>query len=141
MPFWFWIIMLAFCVAMEAVTVSLVAIWFIPAALIAMIVSFFPNVPMYVQWLVFVLVGLVLVLSTRPLCRRFLAKRKPRTNADSAVGQKCLVTEEVNNIKETGEVKLNGLKWSARTEENDRIIPVGTEVEVVAINGVKLIVK
>ena len=140
MSWWFWVIMLAFCVAMEAVTVSLVAIWFIPAALIAMIVSFF-NVPVYVQWLVFVLVGLVLVLATRPLCRRFLANRKPRTNADSAVGQKCLVTEEIDNRHETGEVKLNGLKWSARAVRDEDIIPVGSEVEVVEISGVKLIVK
>lgn len=140
MTWWFWIIMLAFCVAMEAVTTSLVAIWFIPAALVAMILSFF-SVPWYWQWLAFVLVGLALVLATRPLCRKFLQKRKPRTNADSAVGQKCLVTEEINNRQETGEVKLNGLKWSARAENDEAVIPVGAEVEVVEISGVKLIVK
>ena len=141
MSWWFWIIMLAFFVALEAVTTSLVAVWFIPASLVAMILAFFPAVPWYVQWLAFVLVGLALVFATRPLCRRFLQKRKPRTNADSAIGQKCLVTEEINNRQETGEVKLNGLKWSARAEAAETVIPVGTEVEVVAINGVKLIVK
>lgn len=140
MSWWFWIIMLAFCVAMEAVTVSLVAIWFIPAALVAMVLSFF-SVPWYWQWLAFVLIGLALVLATRPICRKFLSNRKPHTNADSAVGQKCLVTEEINNRQETGEVKLNGLKWSARAENDETVIPVGTEVEVVEIKGVKLIVK
>jgi len=140
MDWWFWVIMLALCVGIEAATVSLVAVWFMPAALIAMILSFF-SVPWYVQWLVFVLVGLALVLAMRPLCRRFLATRKPRTNADSAIGQKCLVTEEIDNRHETGEVKLNGLKWSARAEVDETIIPVGTEVEVVEIKGVKLIVK
>ena len=39
-----------------------------------------------------------------------------------------------------GEVKVGGLCWSARAEDG-RVIPVGTEVTVVEIRGVKLIVK
>ena len=50
------------------------------------------------------------------------------------------IIRPINNIAEQGEVKIGGLCWSARAEDG-RVIPVGTEVTVVEIRGVKLIVK
>ena len=110
-----------------------------PAALVALILAFFP-VPPIVQALVFLLVGAALIVATRPLCRRFVNGKKEKTNAEALVGKTCCVTEEINNIAEQGEVRIGGLCWSARAEDG-RVIPVGTEVTVVEIRGVKLIVK
>ena len=42
---------------------------------------------------------------------------------------------------ERGEVKINGLRWSARSLDPARVIAVGEEVEILEIKGVKLIVK
>ena len=134
-----WIAVLIAAVIIEALTADFVAIWFFPAALVSLILAFFP-VPPIVQVLVFLLIGAALVIATRPLCRRFLNGKKEKTNAEALVGKTCLVTEEINNITEQGEVKVGGLCWSARAEDG-RVIPVGTEVTVVEINGVKLIVK
>ena len=134
-----WIAVLIIAVVVEALTADFVAIWFFPAALIALVLAFFP-VPPVVQLLVFLLVGAALVIATRPLCRRFLSGKKEKTNAEALVGKLCRVTEEINNIEERGEVKVGGLCWSARAEDG-RVIPVGTEVTVVEIRGVKLIVK
>ena len=134
-----WILVLIAAVAVEALTADFVAIWFFPAALIALVLAFFP-VPPIVQVLIFLLVGAALVIATRPLCRRLFEGKKEKTNAEALVGKICRVTEEINDIEETGEVKIGGLCWSARTEDG-RVIPVGEEVTVVAISGVKLIVK
>ena len=134
-----WIVVLIAAVVVEALTADFVAIWFFPAALVGLILSFFP-VPPLVQLLVFLLVGAALLIATRPLCRRFLNGKKEKTNAEALVGQTCRVTEEINNIEEQGEVKIGGLCWSARAEDG-RVIPVGTEVSVVESRGVKLIVK
>lgn len=136
---YFWIAIMVLAAVTEAATMQLVAIWFLPAALVSTILAF-AGVPWYVQTLVFVVVGLVLVLATRPLVRKF-AGRRARTNADSLVGETGLVTEEIDNLAERGEVKLHGLRWSARTEHAGETIPVGTEVTVLEIQGVKLIVK
>ena len=53
--------------------------------------------------------------------------------------------EAVKNLQtqagaEMGEVKIGGLCWSARAEDG-RTIPVGEHVTVLAVQGVKLIVK
>lgn len=135
-----WIAVLVAAVVTEAATNDFVAIWFFPAALISMILSLF-AVPVWVQILVFVLVGLVLVLATRPLCRKLLKGKRQATNAPALIGKICIVTEEIRNIDEVGEVKVNGLCWSARSQDPNRVIAVGEQVEIVEISGVKLIVK
>ena len=135
-----WISVLVLSVILEAATSDFVAIWFLPAALISLILSFF-EVPIWVQILCFVVVGLALVVATRPLCRKFLSGRKVKTNAESLIGKTCIVTEEICNIHEVGEVKVSGLCWSARAEQEDRVIAVGEQVTIVEIRGVKLIVK
>jgi membrane protein implicated in regulation of membrane protease activity len=127
-------------VVVEAVTSDFVAIWFFPAALVSLILSLF-DVPVWLQILLFVLVGLALVIATRPLCRKFLTVKRERTNAESLIGKICIVTEEIRNIDEVGEVKVGGLCWSARAEDAQRVIAVGEHVEIVEIQGVKLIVK
>lgn len=135
-----WIGILALALLIESLTADFVAVWFFPAALISMILAFF-KVPVVVQVLVFVLVGLALVFATRPLCRKLTKGKQTKTNADALLGEVALVTEEISNVREQGEVKLNGLRWSARAEDPARVIPEGAQVEVLEIKGVKLIVK
>ncbi len=136
-----WLGVLLSAIILEAATSEFVAIWFFPAALISLILSFFDPIPWWVQLLVFVGVGLALVIATRPLCRKFLSGKEVKTNAESLVGKICIVTEEIRNIDELGEVKVGGLCWSARAEDPERVIAVGEHVEIVEIKGVKLIVK
>jgi membrane protein implicated in regulation of membrane protease activity len=134
-----WIALLILGIVVEAFTANLVLIWFLPGTVVAMILAFC-NVPLTVQLIVFVLMGLVLLFAMRPLSKR-LKKGETRTNKDALIGQTGLVTEEICNIRETGEVKLGGLRWSARSAAAGIVIPKGTQVEILDIQGVKLIVK
>ena len=134
-----WIGFLLAAVAVEALTAELVAIWFFPSAIVALVLSFF-AVPPLVQVLIFLLLGAVLLLSCRPLCLRFIKPKQTKTNADAIIGKTARVTEEIDNAKECGEVRVGGLCWSARSAEGD-ILPVGVQVTVLAVDGVKLIVK
>ena len=134
-----WIAVLVAAVVVEALTNDFVAIWFFPAAIVSMILSLFDTSP-WLQLLFFLIIGLLLVVATRPLCRKFLVSKQEKTNVDAIVGKVCIVTEEIRNIDEMGEVKLGGLRWSARSAE-DRVIPVGEQVTVKEIQGVKLIVE
>ena len=135
-----WIAVLVLAVITEAMTTDLVAIWFVPSALVALVLSLFP-IAWWIQLIVFIALGLVLVLSLRRLCHKFLQSKDNRTNTDALIGRTCIVTEEIRNIDEVGEVKLGGLHWSARAEDPDRVIAVGEQVTVLQIQGVKLIVK
>ena len=48
-----------------------------------------------------------------------------------------VVTEEINKLK-VGEVKVDGKRWSAISDEK---IEVGTTIIVESIDGVKLVVR
>ena len=134
-----WIAVLVAAVVVEALTNDFVAIWFFPASLVSMILSLF-NTSAWLQLLLFLVIGLVLVVATRPLCRKFLSVRGEKTNVDAVIGKACIVTEEICNIEERGEVRLGGLCWSARAVDG-RVIAVGELVTVQEVQGVKLIVK
>ena len=133
-----WIAILAVALIVEAFTADFVAIWFVPSALVAMVLSFF-QVPAIIQVLVFLILGVVLVIATRRVCRRFIEASQTKTNVDAIIGQEAYVTEEINNLQGLGEVKVGGLAWSARSQ-NGESIAVDTLVTIVEVQGVKLIV-
>ena len=135
-----WLALLIMGIVVETITANLVLVWFLPGTLVAMVLAFC-NVPPIVQLIVFCVMGFGLLFATRPLARRWQKGADNRTNKDAMIGQTGLVTEEICNIRETGEVKLGGLRWSARSATPGIVIPKGTQVEVLEIKGVKLIVK
>lgn len=134
----FWLALLIVFVVAEAVTTTLVSIWFAAGALVALILSGF-NVSVWIQVGAFVAVSLILLLATRPFAKKFLEPRITKTNFDRIIGEVCLVEEEINNLNETGAVKVKGTTWTARSCD-DKIIPVGTTVEIIRIEGVKVFV-
>ena len=124
----------------EAVTVGLTSIWFAVGSLGALIVSglgfgFWP------QFIVFVVLSAVSMALIRPIAKKILLPRYAPTNADRVIGATGLVTEEIDNIKGSGQVNLSGQIWSARSSQPDGVIPAGQEVKVLQIQGVKVIVE
>ena len=93
-----------------------------------------------VQVIVFLAVSIILLIATRPIVKKHINKKSLPTNADRSIGQAAVVTEEINNLLGKGAAKINGIEWTARSENGD-IIPEGTTVTVTKIDGVKLIVK
>ena len=64
-----------------------------------------------------------------------------KTNIDRLIGQTAIVKETINNKKEQGVVRINGMDWTARAEEIDEVILKGKPVEILDIQGIKLIVR
>lgn len=124
---------------LEAVTAQLVSIWFVFGAIAALIASFF-NVPFAVQVIIFVAVTVLALVITRPLVKKFINPKRVKTNADKVVGQTGIVVQDINNVEATGQVKVDGQIWTARSSDN-QIITAGNEVIIEKIDGVKLIVK
>lgn len=134
-----WIAATVLFVIVEAATVSLVSIWFIPGSIISLILSFF-DIPDWVQIVVFIVVSLATLLLCKFVFKVGKKGKAVHTNADAVIGQTAIVTEEISNIDGKGAVKIMGKEWSARSD-NDENIEIGTQVEVLSIQGVKLICK
>jgi len=136
-----WLAVVVGGVFCEAMTVSLVAIWFVPAALISLLLSLF-GVTEWIQVVVFFVLSIVMILVFRQLFKKRIRAKQAsvKTNSDRLLGQRAVVTEEIDNLMARGAVKISGQEWSARSE-NDTNIPVGSTVEILAISGVKLICK
>ncbi len=135
-----WLIAIIFFLGIELSTVTLTSIWFAAGALAAMIVAMF-NGHLIVQAIAFLIVAFGLLYATKPWAKKFIDTKKESTNADRAIGQEVRVLERINNLDQTGRVTLNGLDWTARTEDDKIIIEQGELVRVLRIEGVKLIVE
>ena len=134
-----WVGLLVLFAVIEGATAGLFTIWFALGALAALIAAAV-GMPIWGQILIFILISAAALAGLRPLARRFTAPRKVRTNADRVLGKHALVLQKIDNTAGTGQVKVDGQIWSARTE-NDESVPEGTQVEVLRIQGVKLVVR
>ena len=131
-----WLIVLAVFLVIEAITVGLTTIWFAGGALVAAIASG-AGAGILVQWILFLVISLVLLIFTRPLAVRYMNKGVPKTNVNSLIGEKAVVI----HLEQTGQVRINDIEWMARTSSDEVTIPEQTVVTIEAVQGVKLIVK
>ena len=133
-----WLVLLVVFLAAEAATVSMVSAWFAAGSLAALLVSLLSG-PFWLQAVVFFVVSAVLLLALRPLVRKHFTPKLTKTNVDSVVGTAGLVTEDVDNVNGTGQVKLGAMYWTARSTDNTPIAK-GTQIVVNRIEGVKVFV-
>lgn len=135
-----WLLLTVAFAAFEASTVGLTSIWFAVGALAALMVSFFSH-NFWLQAEVFVAVSLLTLLLLRPvIAKKFHPKETTPTNSDSLIGKKGIVTQSIDNLAGTGQVKIAGQTWTARSESGEPL-PKGTTVTAVRIEGVRLFVR
>ena len=135
-----WLCVLITSIIVEALVPGLVSIWFVPAALVAIVLDFF-NIPTSIQIIVFLAISLALIVLSKTIWKKYVSKNRIEpTNSDALIGKPAVVTKTIDNINSLGEVKINGQYWSARSE-TDENIDVGSIVTVSSIVGVKLICK
>ncbi len=135
-----WLAALVVLIVVEILTMGLTTIWFAGGALAAVIAAGI-GAPLVVQIVLFFAVSFALLYFTRPVAVKYFNKDRIRTNAESLVGKQAIVISEVNNLQGIGQVTVGGMEWSARATDNSVQLPAGSVVDIVAINGVKLIVE
>lgn len=128
---WFWLIVVVLCIVIESLTMALTTVWFAFGAFAMIFLSLAP-IPFKWQLFIFSALSLVLLIFTRPLAAKKLAKKMP-TNADSLIGKKALVTERMTELNK-GALKTGGIVWSARAESGETI-EKGAECEIVRLEG------
>lgn len=135
----FWAVIFAVCIIVEIISLGLTTIWFAGGALVAAIVALF-STSFTIQVLIFIVVSLILIFTTRPIAKKhFNADSMEKTNVESLIGKEVIVTSAIDNLHSAGQVKVNGLEWTARSADNE-LIPEGTLVKINEVQGVKLIV-
>lgn len=135
-----WLGILALCLVIEAITAGLTTVWFAGGALAAGIAAYVGG-GLFVQLLLFFVVSLALLFFTRPLAVKFMNKGLEKTNVNTMVGKKAIVTEEIHGLKGTGKVHIQDIDWLARSSREEEVIPVDTVVRVLEVKGVTLIVE
>lgn len=134
-----WLILLVGFLAVEAACpIHLVSIWFAVGALIATVVSLL-NGPVWLQIVLFLAVSGGLLALLWPMVRKYLNPDLTRTNVDSIIGSEGYITTAVDNVAATGQVKLGGMEWTARSTSGEPI-PAGALVKVDRVEGVKAFV-
>lgn len=135
-----WLAVLIVSILVEAGTMGLVSIWFAAGALVSWALAMF-GVNEWIQCLAFVLVSGLLLFFTRPLGKKYVTPKIQPTNVDAIIGREGIVCEAIRPLEGTGQVKVGGQIWSARTDEQTDCIPEGTIVTVLRVEGVKLFVQ
>lgn len=133
-----WLVLLILSLVAEGATAAVTSIWFAAGALVAMIAAML-DAQLWLQILLFMVVSILLLLSLRPLLKKYITPKKIRTNIDSVIGSQGVVVETIDNIAATGRVKLGGMEWSARSVSGETI-ESGTVITVEKIEGVKVFV-
>ena len=134
-----WLILLGVLLLIEVATMGLTTIWFAGGAFLAFLTAAAGG-PAWLQIAVFLVISLVLLIFTRPFAVKYMNTKVSKTNVDSVIGEKAIVTKAIDNLKGEGQARIQGLEWSARSADNSNIAQ-GAVVKVLAVEGVKLIVE
>lgn len=135
-----WLVILILAIFIEVFTMGLSSIWFAGGALVAVIAAAI-SLPVWLQVILFLVVSILMLVFTRPIAVKYFNKDRIRTNVESMVGRQAIVVSEIDNLQGIGQVSVGGQEWSARSEDDSKPMAVGCVVEIVAVSGVKLIVR
>lgn len=128
-----WLGVVILLTLVECMTVGLTTIWFVVSGLIVLLVSLFSD-NFVLQFGTFVILGIFLLITTRPILLKFIKTKEEKTNFDRIIGMEGVVTEEISkNV--VGEVKVDGKRWSAISHKK---ITKDSIVKILEIDGVKL---
>ncbi len=133
-----WLIAAAVCAVIEAFTMGLTTVWFAGGAVCASVAAMI-GAPALIQFAIFLLVSVLLLLFTRPIVKKKLKVGKEKTNVEALTGREALVIQIISP-ESPGQVKTDGLIWSAVSADPHSVIEKGTIVKILRVEGVKLIV-
>ena len=130
---WVWLSLSIALFVIELSTTQLVSIWFASGAALTAIVTAIVNssggsLPLLWQCVIFVVASGVMLASTRKLVKKMQSKNEDqKTNLELNLNKTAVVTEQIDNDKAKGAIKINGLVWTARSIdgsviEKDRLV-------------------
>ena len=137
-PLYIWLAVFVVAFIFEIATPSaLVSLWFAIGALASMgVCALKLSAP--IQVIVFVIISLICLFTIRPLATNMLRGERIGTGAERLIGRRYRLLKEINE-SQNGEIKINDVLWKVKSAK--KYIKEGTLVEIMAIDGAKLIVR
>lgn len=136
---WIWLVLAAIFVVGEIFTAGFFIFWFGIGAALAGILALL-GVSVLWQWVSFVIITGILVIVSRRFAERFTKQQPPGIGADRFIGKRGVVLEDINNLENTGRVRIDKDEWRADSE-TEAIITKGNKVVVTKVDGTHLVVK
>ncbi len=134
----FWLILAAALGVAEILTLT-AALGLLGAAALLSAAVAATGLPVAVQLTVFIVGSVAGLVVLRPVAKRHITQPPVRRFGVSAlVGKPAYVTLEVTG--RDGRVRIGGEEWSARAYDESLVIPSGSTVDVVEIEGATALV-
>ena len=136
---WVWMAIAALFIVGEIFTQGFFLLWFGIGAAVA---GIFAILGLGVGWQLgaFVVVSGVLFVVSRRFAEKVSKKQPPGIGADRFVGLEGIVLEEIDNVKNTGRVRVQKDEWRADSETGE-IIAEGEQIVVTRLDGTHMVVK
>ena len=116
------------------------SVWFAFGAVIPFILAAVGGIAIEIQIAVFVIVSALLIIFMRNWAKKLLFKNmNEKTNINSIIGKKIRLLEDTD-FEHLGSLKINDVTWTAVSHDG-KLIKAGQIVEVVKVDGNKLLVK
>lgn len=131
--FYVWLGVVILLAIAEVISVNLTTIWFVISGLLALGISFITDSFMF-QFGVFVVFGIILLVTTKSKLQNLILSHNSKTNFDRILDMTGIVTEKITK-KKNGAVKVDGKVWTAFA---DSTIKVDEEVKILEIDSTKL---
>ena len=130
-----WILIAIVFIILELTTNTFVLLWFGIGAVAAAVLNYL-GFDIYIQFIVFVMVSVILIISTRKFANKIAPESSKKTTAERLIGKKAKVLRQIDD--DTFVVSVSGEEWSAHTNDS---VDIGDTVKVVGINSIILIIE
>jgi membrane protein implicated in regulation of membrane protease activity len=138
-PWLMWVFIAAIFAVIEMLTFGLVMIWFAVGAGVAALLAYFGVHPGY-QWAAFAVVTILLLIFTRKIAHKITANFPKGIGAERFVSMTGVVIEDIDPESNKGRVRVGTDEWRALTHTGEKISS-GTRIEVLKVEGTRLVVK
>jgi membrane protein implicated in regulation of membrane protease activity len=133
-----WLIVAAVLGVAELLTTTLAFGIIAVAAVVAAVIGTF-HIGLPLQLVAFIVAAGAGLGFVRPIAIRHIKQPPPlRTGVAALVGRSAIVLEEVT--EHSGRIRIGGEEWSSRPYDDSLVIPVGTKVDVMQIQGATALV-
>lgn len=130
-----WLCIVIILILIEACTADLTTIWFIASGIVSLFLSIYMD-NLFLEVAIFSLGGILLLITTKPLLRKYMKPKKVALNLDRILEMRGVALEDIDSTN--GEVKVDGKVWRAFSDEK---IKKGEFVRILEIQSTKLKVK
>ena len=137
--FWIWVAIAAVFTVAEIFTAGFFLFPFAVGAGVAALINFL-GLPLWLQWVCFLGLSGALVAASRRLADRFSHEPPEKVGVDRLIGQTGLVIEPIDQITDSGRVRIKKDVWRAESADESRI-EINEKIRVVRVEGAHLVVE